>query len=112
MTEHPRESDLLKQRRDNFEALLRLGVDAYPRKFDRTDTVAELVSAHDGKTGDELDAAHVQTRTAGRILAIRSFGKANFLVISDGNARIQVYLRKDSLPERDFDIYRLLDFGD
>ena len=51
-------------------------------------------------------------RTAGRILAIRSFGKANFLVISDGRSKIQVYIRQDSLPERDFAIFKLLDFGD
>jgi lysyl-tRNA synthetase class 2 len=51
-------------------------------------------------------------RTAGRILAIRSFGKANFLVLSDGTARVQVYLRQDSLPGRDFQIFKLLDFGD
>ena len=44
--------------------------------------------------------------------AIRSFGKANFLVLSDGKARIQVYIRQDSLPERDFQIFKLLDFGD
>ena len=48
----------------------------------------------------------------GRILAIRSFGKANFLVLSDGKARIQVYIRQDALPERDFQIFKLLDFGD
>ena len=51
-------------------------------------------------------------RTAGRILAIRSFGKANFLVLSDGQARLQVYIRQDALPERDFRIFKLLDFGD
>ena len=56
--------------------------------------------------------AAIQTRTAGRILAIRSFGKANFLVLSDGRATIQVYIRQDSLPERDFAIFKLLDFGD
>jgi lysyl-tRNA synthetase class 2 len=112
MTEHPRESDLLKQRRENFDALLRLGVDPYPRQFERTHTVAQLVSSHGAKTGEELDASHVQTRTAGRILAIRSFGKANFLVISDGDERIQVYIRKDAVPERDFETFRLLDFGD
>ena len=50
--------------------------------------------------------------TAGRLLVIRSFGKANFLVLSDGKARIQVYIRQDSLPERDFRTYKLLDFGD
>ena len=42
-------------------------------------------------------AGGLHTRTAGRILAIRSFGKANFLVLSDGRARIQVYIRQDSL---------------
>ena len=52
------------------------------------------------------------TTTSGRILGIRSFGKANFLVLSDGRSRIQVYIKKDSLSERDFDVFRLLDFGD
>ena len=33
-------------------------------------------------------------------------------MISDGAARIQVYLRKDSLSERDFALFKLLDFGD
>ena len=107
-----RESDLLRQRRANFEALIRLGVDPYPRRFERTDTIDALVEAHSAKTGEALDAAAITTRTAGRILAIRAFGKANFVVISDGRSRIQVYLRQDSLPERDFSIYRLLDFGD
>ena len=110
--ETSRESDLLLQRRANFEGLVRLGVDPYPRRFERTHTVAELVEAHGGKSGDELEAAHVHTTTAGRVLAIRAFGKANFVVLSDGRSRIQAYLRKDSLPERDFAIFKLLDFGD
>jgi lysyl-tRNA synthetase class 2 len=110
--EHFRESDLLRQRRENFQELARLGVDPYPRHFERTDTVAELVELHSCKTGEALEAEQPRARTAGRILAIRSFGKANFLVLSDGREKIQVYLRKDSLPERDFAIFRLLDFGD
>jgi lysyl-tRNA synthetase class 2 len=112
MTEETRESDLLRQRRANFEELVRLGVDPYPRSFERTHTVEELVSAHDEKTAEELQAANVRTTTAGRVVAIRSFGKANFLVISDGRARIQVYIRKDALSERDFAVFKLLDFGD
>jgi lysyl-tRNA synthetase class 2 len=112
MTEHARESDLLLQRRANFEELQRLGVDPYPRQYERTHTIDELVQAHSGKTGEELEGTEIRTRTAGRILAIRSFGKANFLVLSDGHSRIQVYIRKDSLPERDFAIFKRLDFGD
>jgi lysyl-tRNA synthetase, class II len=107
-----RESDLLQQRRANFEALLGLGVDPYPRQFERTGTIEALVQAHAPKSGEELEATEIRTTTAGRVLAIRSFGKANFVVISDGVERIQVYIRKDSVPERDFAIYKLLDFGD
>jgi lysyl-tRNA synthetase, class II len=112
VSDESRESDLLRQRRANFEELIRLGVDPYPRTFEATDTVEGLVNAHSAKSGEELDAAPIRTRAAGRVLAIRAFGKANFLVISDGRARIQVYIRQDSLPERDFSIYKLLDFGD
>jgi len=111
-TDQQKESDQLRQRRANFEELQKLGVTPYPHAFTRTHTVAELVAAHGDKTGEALDAEKVATTTAGRVLAIRSFGKANFLVISDGAARIQVYLRKDALSERDFAIFKLLDFGD
>ena len=69
-------------------------------------------SAHGERTREELEAEQRRDRDAGRILGIRSFGKANFLVISDGRSRIQVYVRQDSLPERDFTIFKLLDFGD
>src|SRR4051794_32936354 len=106
------DSDLLRQRRANFDELVRLGVDAYPHRFERTDTIADLVAAHGAKTKEELEGAAIHARTAGRILAIRSFGKANFLVLSDGDAKIQAYIRQDSVPEKDFAVFKLLDFGD
>jgi lysyl-tRNA synthetase class 2 len=100
------------QRRANLEELARLGLDVYPRRFDRRHLISELVAAHGSKSHDELEAERPETVTAGRILAIRSFGKANFLSISDGQAKIQIYIRQDSLPATDFQIFRLLDFGD
>jgi lysyl-tRNA synthetase class 2 len=112
MTEHLRESDLVAQRRANFEELVRLGVDPYPRSFARTHTVSELVTTCGDRSGAELEAERIHTRAAGRILAIRSFGKALFLAISDGQSKIQIYLKQDALSERDFAIARLLDFGD
>ena len=107
-----RESDLLTQRRHNFDELKRLGIDPYPVTFNRTHSVSELVDNFGSRSAEELVSEKIQTTTAGRILAIRSFGKANFLVLSDGRSKIQVYIRKDSLPERDFSIFKLLDFGD
>jgi lysyl-tRNA synthetase, class II len=106
------ESDQVLQRRANLEELRKLGVESYPRRFDAAATIDAVVVEHGAKTADALNAAQLTTRVAGRILAIRSFGKANFLVLSDGKSKVQVYLRQDALSERDFKILKLLDFGD
>src|SRR5204862_2775690 len=105
------EDEQITQRRANLEAIAKLGVEIYPRTFERRHAIVELVDAYGGRTHDELEAERIETITAGRILAIRSFGKANFLVLSDGRAKVQVYIRQDSMPELDFKTYKLLDFG-
>ena len=107
-----REPDELQQRRANLKALTALGVPPYPRSFSSTDTVSAIVENNEVRTGKELETEPANTTTAGRVLAIRRFGKANFLVISDGRSQVQVYVRKDSLSDRDFAIFKLLDFGD
>jgi lysyl-tRNA synthetase class 2 len=106
------QDDQIKQRRDNLAELGRLGVEIYPRKFERRHTITEIVDRYGARTHDELEAERVETVTSGRVLAIRSFGKANFLVLSDGRSKIQAYIRHDSLPELDFKVFKLLDFGD
>jgi lysyl-tRNA synthetase class 2 len=106
------ESDQAVQRRANLEELKKLGVEPYPRRFEIDASIDDVVAQHGSKSAEQLDTARPQTRTAGRILSVRSFGKANFLVLSDGRARVQVYVRQDSLSERDFRMFKLLDFGD
>jgi lysyl-tRNA synthetase class 2 len=106
------QDEQIQQRKANLESLKALGVATYPNRFDRTDTVTALAAAHGGKSHDDLEAERPQTATSGRILAIRSFGKANFLVVSDGHQTLQVYIRQDSMPATDFSTFKLLDFGD
>jgi lysyl-tRNA synthetase class 2 len=106
------EEEQIQERRRHLEGITALGLPAYPNRFEPTDTVTALVRAHGDASADALEAQKVETTTAGRILAIRSFGKANFLVLSDGLNRIQAYIRQDALPERDFAVFRLLDLGD
>jgi lysyl-tRNA synthetase, class II len=106
------EEQQIQQRQRNFEALHDLGVDRFPHSFTRTHSVDALVREFGERTGEMLDAEPTTVTTAGRILGIRAFGKANFLVVSDGKATIQVYVRQDALSDRDFQLYKLLDFGD
>jgi lysyl-tRNA synthetase class 2 len=101
-----------EQRRANLDAITKLGIRPYPNRFAPTHTVSVLVAAHGERPKEALEAERVATVTAGRIISIRSFGKASFFVLSDGRARIQVYVRQDALSERDFALSKLLDYGD
>ena len=102
----------LQQRRANLDELIKLGVAVYPSRFDRTHTISALAAGYGERSHDELETDRIETITSGRILGIRSFGKANFLVLSDGLAKIQVYVRQDAVPPIDFQTFKLLDFGD
>ncbi|MEK7862488.1 MAG: amino acid--tRNA ligase-related protein, partial [Chloroflexota bacterium] len=106
------QEEQVAQRRRNLDELARLGIDTYPRRFERRQAVADLVRQYGERPREELEAESIPARTSGRIVAIRSFGKANFLVVSDGLAKVQIYIRQDGLPPLDFQIFALLDFGD
>ena len=73
---------------------------------------SQLVDAHTSTPAADLEAARVDTVAAGRIVSIRNFGKASFIVLSDGRSRLQVYVRQDALSERDYQLSKLLDLGD
>jgi lysyl-tRNA synthetase, class II len=102
----------IEQRKANLEAITRLGFAAYPHKFDVTDAVSELVDRHGATIAADLESVKVETVTAGRVVSIRSFGKASFVVLSDGRSRLQVYVRQDALSDRDYQLSKLLDVGD
>ena len=106
------EREQIAQRRAKLDALARLGVPTHPTRFDRTGTISAVVAAESPKTAEALEAERPEARVAGRILGIRAFGKASFLVLSDGLSRLQVYVRADSLPAGAFEVFGLLDLGD
>ena len=90
----------------------KLGYNPYPTEYRYTHTPAEVLGQFAAKTSEELEKEPVAVRVAGRILANRPFGKAGFMGLSDGGTQLQVYAKKDQLPERDFELYKLLDIGD
>jgi len=97
---------------EKLKGIEALGYSLYPTEYRYTHTVPEIVAAFAAKTAEELEQSPVKVRVAGRMLANRSFGKAGFLSLSDGGEKLQVYAKKDQLPERDFQLYLLLDIGD
>jgi lysyl-tRNA synthetase class 2 len=106
------ESELIRVRREKLDRIIALGFPAFPTKAEPNTTIEEVVAKYGSKSAAELDAAHARVKIAGRIMMIREFGKTAFLVLSERTARVQVYCRKDTLPEREWELYKNLDAGD
>jgi lysyl-tRNA synthetase class 2 len=93
-------------------ALRALGVPAYPARFERSDRLGEIVARFGDKSADELSALAADVRVAGRVLTKRGHGKACFATLSDGESRLQVYVRSDEVGERGYRVLELVDLGD
>jgi lysyl-tRNA synthetase class 2 len=106
------EKEQAAQRLAKLDEIRALGVPAYPSRFGRTTDISTLVERHGVLSGEQLETERPEVSIAGRVLGIRSFGKASFLVLSDGRERVQVYVRADGVDARSLEIARRLDFGD
>jgi len=61
---------------------------------------------------EELEGAKTGASVAGRILAIRDFGKAAFVRIRDRSGAIQLFVQRDKLGPDGYAKYKELDVGD
>jgi lysyl-tRNA synthetase class 2 len=105
-------SELIQQRIKKLESLRSEGIDPYPNDFRVTHTSKDLHEAFDALPDEELKSVGETFRLAGRIMAIRDFGKASFVQIQDRKGRIQVYTQKDIVGEAAFQLFKTFDIGD
>lgn len=84
----------------------KLGFNPYDYKFDRTHTSAEIIDNY-----EELKE-EVTIKTAGRLVAIRRMGKANFCDLRDNQTNLQIYVQKNKIDEDQYKLFDLLDIGD
>jgi len=105
-------SDLIQQRRKKLQTIVDLGHEAYPRQYNATHTIPQIVGEYAALSAEELAARKIVVRVAGRVMTIRPHGKAGFAHLAGGGKRLQIYVRLDAVGERDFELYKLLDIGD
>ena len=106
------DENIYELRREKLIKIEALGQPAYPRKYEFTHTVPQILSDYSGKKTEELEAARVNVRVAGRIMAIRLMGKAGFAHLQQEGQRLQIYVKKDAVGEKGFELWKLLDLGD
>ena len=105
-------SELIQQRIRKVEALKKEGVNPFPNDFKVTHTSKEILETYGSMSEGELKAVKETFYLAGRIVAIRDFGKASFFHMKDRNGKIQAYLQKDAVGEEAFQFFKKFDIGD
>jgi lysyl-tRNA synthetase class 2 len=99
-------------RREKLKQIEALGQPTYRSNYEFTHTLEQVLDQFTAKSAEELEAARVNVRVAGRIMAIRLMGKAGFAHLQQGGKKLQIYVKKDAVGDEGFELYKLLDLGD
>ncbi len=105
-------NELIQQRFKKLAEISAMGVKAYAGRFDVTASAQGLLDKYGSESKEQLEQSKVEVTVAGRIVAMRSFGKACFCHIQDGSGRIQLYFQKNTLGDVQYAIFKKIDIGD
>lgn len=100
--------DYRNERLRKLEQIKEQGINPYPAKSHRNTKISAILNHFDEKDGQKVCVA-------GRIAAIRSFGKLAFVKLRDFTGEVQVFMQKvDDAPAGEFGVkeLKLLDTGD
>ena len=106
------EDNIYELRKQKLREIEALGQPAYPHHYDCSHQVPEIVAAHKASTGEQLEAERVNVSIAGRLIAIRLMGKASFAHLQQAGEKLQIYVKKDAVGDKVWELYKLLDIGD
>ena len=106
------DENIYELRREKLKRIEALGQRTYPTKYEFTHTIPQVLAEYSEKTTEQLENPRINVRVAGRIMAIRLMGKAGFAHLQQEGQRLQIYVKKDAVGEKGFELYKLLDLGD
>lgn len=105
-------NEVLRNRVEKAVQLCDLGVSLFPTGFAKDTHVADILAQHGEKDGETLESEGLEFVLAGRIMALRSFGKAAFIQLQDESGRLQVFVQRDALGTEEYQKFKKLDVGD
>ena len=89
------------------------GISLFPNGYPVAHLIKDLIEAGADKSAEELEAAReVSFTIAGRIMAVRSFGKSIFMHLLDAEGKLQIYIQQNRLDKESYELAKKLDIGD
>ena len=96
---------LMQQRREKLDEIRESDLNAYAKKFEASHHAVNIT-----ENFEELEGENV--RIAGRLMAIRTHGKATFADLMDLSGRIQLFVSFNKVGEESYEFFNDLDIGD
>jgi len=103
---------VIKDRIQKLKCLKDMGVCPYPTGYKKDLNIKEAIERFGNLGDEELLALDKRYSIAGRLVSKRDFGKACFGNIKDATGKIQIYVKRDNLDEKDFEVFKQVDIGD
>ncbi|PCK23680.1 lysine--tRNA ligase [Bacillus pumilus] len=105
-------NDQFQVRRDKMNKMREEGIDPFGERYDRSHQSAQIIAEYDEFSKEDLEEKAAQVTLAGRMMTKRGKGKAGFAHIQDLEGQIQIYVRKDSVGEEAYELFKSSDLGD
>ena len=103
-------SEVIRHRREKAQSLADQKTELYPNDFRVSHTVGAVRYYIDQQT--EAESGDDVFAMAGRIVALRSFGKAAFIQFRDYTGELQAYIKRDEVGEEGYALFKQFDVGD
>jgi len=103
---------LIAKRIEKIRELREAGINPYPNRYRVSCPIKEVLDRYGPLSAEELETRKEVFHLAGRLISKRGHGRTTFCHIQDGTGRIQIYVRKDELGERPYEIFLKFDIGD
>jgi len=92
--------------------LQHLKINPYINSFKLPQPINKIISTYQNCSHDDLINKKYKLTVAGRIMAIRSFGKVAFITLKDNSGTIQIYIKSNDLSEEDKQVFDNIEVGD
>jgi lysyl-tRNA synthetase class 2 len=111
VSEEKRDNPIREEKRKKLHALKEKGIDPFPYNYDRTHRTEDIRNRFGSLTAGEKRESDT-ARLAGRVMTVRSMGKASFFNIQDQSGQMQIYIKPEELTEIEQISFDHLDIGD
>jgi lysyl-tRNA synthetase class 2 len=101
-----------QHRLDKLNKIKELGQQPYVNSHKVGCDIKEVVDKYNDVEKENLPERDVSFDIAGRIMAMREFGKAAFVTIKDRTDKIQLYIKKGEIADEEYEIFKNADVGD